>query len=205
MNPVIDHDFEICRSMLVMEGKFADLAKHAIPSIRKQRTLVTFTKSQPKTTTASNGQHSPLHAATPPSHRVPPPIRSPNHIRHRMAPKHHASVPVPGVLPNLAPCSLLQPPNGVQPIFVPAVVAPAMAFPPSPVALPPASGGWTSTPLIQHAPSRLPVPGTGVFLPPGGNSPPQKSELSAPEKENAEEDCNRSSNGNSADVAAETE
>jgi hypothetical protein len=31
-----------------MQGKSADFAKHAIPSIHKQRILVTFTKSLPK-------------------------------------------------------------------------------------------------------------------------------------------------------------
>ncbi|GJW50329.1 oxoglutarate/iron-dependent dioxygenase [Tanacetum coccineum] len=186
-------------SMLVMEGRSAD-ARHAIPSIRKQRIIVTFTKSQPKKNIPGDGQRS-SHPATPLSHWVPPPTRPPNHIRHPMVPKHHVSVPTTGVLPNLAGRPQLQSQNGNQPIFIPAAVAPAMAFPASPVALPPAFGGWTTTPLMQHAPPRLPLPGTGVFLPPGGNSPPQKSEPST-EKENAEEDCNGTSNGNGGDMLA---
>ncbi|KAG4208142.1 hypothetical protein ERO13_A03G112900v2 [Gossypium hirsutum] len=35
-------------SLLVMHGKSADFAKHALPSVRKQRILITFTKYQPK-------------------------------------------------------------------------------------------------------------------------------------------------------------
>lgn len=188
-------------SMLVMEGRSADVARHAIPSIRKQRIIVTFTKSQPKKNIPGDGQCS-SHPATPLSHWVPPPTRPPNHIRHQVVPKHHVTVPTAGVLPNLAGRPQLQSPNGIRPIFIPAAVAPALAFPASPVALPPASGVWTTTPLMQHAPPRLPLPGTGVFLPPGGNSPPQKSEPSTPEKENAEEDCNGTSNGNGGDMLA---
>nr|XP_043610798.1 RNA demethylase ALKBH10B isoform X2 [Erigeron canadensis] len=140
-------------SMLVMEGKSADYAKHAIPSIRKQRILVTLTKSQPRRAT--------LAPLAPPSHWASPPSRSPNHV----GPKHYVQVPTTGVLP---------PPNGIQPIFVPAAVgAQAMAFPAAPV-----GSGWaTAAPLRQHAP-----PGTGVFLPPGGNS--ASVEPSTAEKEN---------------------
>ncbi|KAK9059968.1 hypothetical protein SSX86_020672 [Deinandra increscens subsp. villosa] len=132
-------------SMLVMEGKSADYAKHALPSIRKQRILVTLTKSQPKKTS--------LAPLVPPVHWTPPPTRSPN----PMGPKHYVPVPATGILP---------PPNGIQPIFVPAAVAPAMAFP----AAPPMGGGWAAAPpMRQHAP-----PGTGVFLPPGSNSVAEK-------------------------------
>lgn len=134
--------------MLVMEGKSTDYARHAIPSIRKQRILVTLTKSQPKRTT--------LTPVVPPTHWAPPPIRSPN----PMGPKHYVQVPTPGLIP---------PPNGIQPIFVPAAVAPPMAFPAA-AAAPPMGGGWAAAPpLRQHAP-----PGTGVFLPPGSNSVAEK-------------------------------
>ncbi|KAF5777490.1 putative alpha-ketoglutarate-dependent dioxygenase AlkB-like superfamily [Helianthus annuus] len=153
-------------SMLVMEGKSADYAKHALPSIRKQRILVTLTKSQPKRATPA-----PL---VPPAHWTPPPIRSPNPV----GPKHYVPVPTPGLLP---------PPNGVQPIFVPAAVAPPMAFP----AAPPIGGGaWAAAPpLRQHAP-----PGTGVFLPPGSNNGVAKHDdedaISPKEKEKEKvEDC----------------
>lgn len=89
--------------MLVMEGKSADYAKHAIPSLRKQRILVTLTKSQPKRTTPA-----PL---APPSHWAPPPTRSPNQV----GPKHYVQVSTAGVLPPPAVR-----PNGIQPVFVPA-------------------------------------------------------------------------------------
>ncbi|XAR63712.1 hypothetical protein NMG60_11023748 [Bertholletia excelsa] len=165
-------------SLLVMQGKSADFAKHAIPSLHKQRILVTFAKSQPKKTALGDRQR-PAAAAAPNSNWGPPLSRSPNHIRHAV-PKHYGPVPSTGVLP--APIHpQLAPPNGMQPLFVPAPVGPAMAFP-APVALPPTSAGWPAPPP-RHPPPRLPVPGTGVFLPPGsGNSStPQLSSTSVTE------------------------
>ncbi|KAK9074910.1 hypothetical protein SSX86_003229 [Deinandra increscens subsp. villosa] len=108
----------------------------------------------------------------------PSPTMPPNHIRHPTVPKHSFSVPAPGVLPNPTPRPQLQPTKGIQPIFIPAAVA--------------------TTPLMQHA------PGTGVFLPPGGNSnsPPQKLE---PEEEHTEEDCNGSDGGLEVVGGGETE
>uniref|UniRef100_A0A5B6ZQ57 Hydroxyproline-rich glycoprotein family protein n=1 Tax=Davidia involucrata TaxID=16924 RepID=A0A5B6ZQ57_DAVIN len=153
-------------SLLVMQGRSADFAKHAIPSLRKLRILVTFTKSQPKKTTASDGQRLASPAAAPPFHWGPPPSRSQNHIRHPV-PKHYGPVPTTGVLPAPPVRPQLAPPNGIHPLFVPTPVAPAMSFPAS-VALPPASAGWPAAPQ-RHPPPRLPVPGTGVFLPPPGS------------------------------------
>ncbi|KAA8529874.1 hypothetical protein F0562_034522 [Nyssa sinensis] len=153
-------------SLLVMQGRSADFAKHAIPSLRKLRILVTFTKSQPKKTTASDGQRLASPAAAPPSHWGPPPSRSSNHIRHPV-PKNYGPVPTTGVLPAPPIRPQLGPPNGIQPLFVPTPVAPAMSFPAS-VALPPASAGWPAA-HQRHPPPRLPVPGTGVFLPPPGS------------------------------------
>lgn len=149
-------------SLLAVQGKSLDFAKHAIPSIRKQRVLVTFAKAIPKKTLADAPRLPPPSLAPPPpSHWGPPPTRAPNHIRHPSGPKHYAAVPTTGVLP--AP-PLPPPSNGMQPIFVTTPVAPAMAFPaPVPVPLPP------SGPPAWHPPPRLPVPGTGVFLPPPGS------------------------------------
>ena len=129
----------------MVEGKSADLAKFAIHSIRKQRILITFTKSQP-----GNG----LNWGPP-----PPLSRSPNH--HNRQPKHYPVIPTTtGVLPT----------PSVQPVFI----APS---PPLPPPMPfPGGGvvpGATSWPLLPHtrhqAPPqpRMPIPGTGVFLPPG--------------------------------------
>ncbi|CAN7020725.1 unnamed protein product [Brassica rapa subsp. trilocularis] len=135
-------------SVLLVEGKSADLAKFAIHSIPKQRILITFTKSQPRNSiTGSNW--------------APPPSRSPpnqHHNRHPTAPpKHYPVIPTTGVFP----------PNGaVQPIFI----APS---PPLPPQMPFPGGvlpGATVWPHPRHQPPpqpRLPVPGTGVFLPPG--------------------------------------
>ncbi|XP_027360911.1 RNA demethylase ALKBH10B-like isoform X2 [Abrus precatorius] len=145
-------------SLLVMQGKSTDFAKHAIPSIRKLRILVTFTKSQQSKSLPNDFQRLAPSSA---SHWVPPPSRSPNHMRGH---KHYAATPATGVLP--AP-SIRPPPNGMQPLFVPAPVAPPMSFP-APVPIVPGSTGWTSAPP-RHPPPRIPAPGTGVFLPPPGS------------------------------------
>ncbi|KAF5442933.1 hypothetical protein F2P56_035540 [Juglans regia] len=155
-------------SLLVMQGKSTDFARHAIPSLRKQRILVTFTKSQPKKSTPNDGQRFPSPVVAPSSHWGPPPSRSPNHIRHHMAPKNYVAVPTTGVLP--APP--IRPPNSIPPVFVP--TPPAIPFP-APVPMPPGSTGWPAAPP-RHPPPCFSVPGTGVFLPPpgsGNSSSPQ--------------------------------
>lgn len=144
-----------------MQGKSTDFAKHALPSIHKQRIIVTFTKSQPRSSLPNDSERLAPPAAP---HWAPPPSRSPNHVRHQLGPKHYPTVPATVVLP--AP-SIHAPPNSMQPLFVPAPVAPPMSFP-TPVPIPPGSTGWTSAPS-RHPPPRIPVPGTGVFLPPPGS------------------------------------
>ncbi|TXG57129.1 hypothetical protein EZV62_018442 [Acer yangbiense] len=169
-------------SLLAMQGRSADFAKHAIPSIRKQRVIVTFTKSQPKKSIPNDGQRLPSPALVPSPPWGPPPSRSPNHIRHS-GPKHYAPVPTTGVLPAPAIRSQIPPPNGVAPLFVTAPVSPAMAFPAA-VPIPPGSTGWLAAPPRHHPPPRLPIPGTGVFLPPpgsGGGSSPQQVPTTATE------------------------
>ncbi|KAK4261844.1 hypothetical protein QN277_004788 [Acacia crassicarpa] len=152
-------------SLLTMQGRSVDFARHALPSIRKQRILVTFAKSQPKKLLPSDAQRLASSAAS--SHWGPPPSRSPNHIRHHLGPKHYAPAPTTGVLPAPPIRAQIAPPNGIQPLFVPAPVAPPLPFPAS-VPIPPGSTGWTAAPP-RHPPPRIPVPGTGVFLPPPGS------------------------------------
>lgn len=156
-------------SLLVMQGKSADFAKHAIPSIHKQRILVTFAKSQPKKSLPIDAQGL---ASSATSHWSAAPNRSPNHISHRpLAPKHYSAVQVTGVLP--AP-SLHVAPNSMQPLFVPAPVATPIQFA-TPVPIPAGSTGWTVAPP-RHPPPRVVVPGTGVFLPPGSANSSQHSQ-----------------------------
>lgn len=145
-----------------------DLAKHAIPSMRKQRILLTFGKSQPRRNSWS--ENSRFNSPSPPPSLPwgPPSFRTPNFSRHPPGPKPYGAVPVTGVLPappihphqHLAP-----PPNGIQPLFIsPAPTAgPAAAPypPPAPVAIPRHSAPW------------LPLLGTGVFLPPGSSQTTQ--------------------------------
>ncbi|OVA05735.1 hypothetical protein BVC80_1419g6 [Macleaya cordata] len=167
-------------SLLSMEGKSADFAKHAISSLRKQRILVTFTKSQPK-----KNMVIPSSAPPSPSPWGPLSIRPPSQFRHPAGPKHFGPVPTTGVLPapSIHP-QHLPPPNGIQPLFVTTPVAPPVPYP-APVPLPPpASAGWAAVVPPRHPPPpRFPLPGTGVFLPPPGSSgsppPPQQPGSSA--------------------------
>lgn len=153
-----------------MQGKSSDFARHAISSTREHRIIVTFTKSEPRKFAISDGQRFPSPAAAPSLHWVPPPSRSPNHIRHSV-PKHYA--PTTGVLPAPSIRPQMPPPNGVSPIFVTTPVASPVPYP-APVPMPPVSTGWPAAPP-RHPQNRLPVPvpGTGVFLPPpgSGNAP----------------------------------
>jgi len=148
-----------------MQGNAADCAKHAIPSIHKQRILIIFAKSQPKQSLPIDAQRLGSPAT---SYSLVAPIRTPNHINHhhhQLASMHYSSAEVTGVPP--AP-SLQAPPNSTQPLFVLVPVAPPMQFS-TPVPIPPGSTGWTTTPP-RHPPPRIAVPGTGVFLPPPGSA-----------------------------------
>ncbi|KAF7133550.1 hypothetical protein RHSIM_Rhsim09G0086100 [Rhododendron simsii] len=176
-------------SLLVMRGNSADFARHAIPSLRKQRILVTFTKSLPRKTTAGDGHRLPSASVAANSHWGPLPSRSPNHIRHP-GPKHYGPGPTTGVLPA---------PNGIQPLFVSAPVNPPMSFP-APVALPPVSSGWPVVPPPRHPPPpRPPVPGTGVFLPPPGSGNSSETSFSGETTVSMEKDnCLGKPNGSSS-------
>ncbi|KAE8732054.1 anthranilate synthase component II-like [Hibiscus syriacus] len=160
-------------SLLMMEGKSLDFAKHALPSVRKQRVLVTFTKYQPKKSMADNQR--PLSPSVCQSSQWgPPSSRLPTHFHHSAGPKHYAAIPTTGVLPAAGVRPQIPPPNVVQPLFVPAPVAPAIQFP-SPVPISPGSTGWSAAAAQRHFAPHLPIPGTGVFLPPpGSNSRPQQ-------------------------------
>ncbi|MCL7044463.1 hypothetical protein MKW94_005967 [Papaver nudicaule] len=155
-------------SLLSLEGKSADFAKHALPSIRKQRILVTFTKFQPKKTIVIPSSMPPSPSALP---WGPPTLRPPNQFRHPLGRKSFIPISATGVLPapSIHPPHLT-PPSNIQ-LFVAASVAPAVPYhAPVPVP-PPASVGWTAVVPAGHPPPpRFPLPGTGVFLPPPGSS-----------------------------------
>ncbi|URE08702.1 Hydroxyproline-rich glycoprotein family protein [Musa troglodytarum] len=144
-------------ALLVMEGKSADLAKRAIPSLRKQRILLTFGKSQPKNAFPSEGLFSPSSAACPASASAP--ATPTNFSRHPPGRK----LQVPPIHPQRT-----SPPNGVRPPFM------------APPVVPPTTVGWTVAAPPMHPAPRFPVPGTGVFLPPGSvhSPPPQQPPVS---------------------------
>ncbi|GLT49875.1 hypothetical protein SLA2020_234010 [Shorea laevis] len=165
-------------SLLVMQGKSAEFAKYALPSIRKQRMLITFTKYQPRKTIPNDNQRLPSPAVAP-SCQWGPSSRLPNHVRHTGGLKHYTPISATGVLP-APPIRPQLPPNGVQSLFTPTPITPAMPFP-TPVPVSAGSTGWATAP--RHPPPRLHVPGTGVFLPPSGSgnpsSPQQASSVAA--------------------------
>lgn len=152
-----------------MQGKSADFAKYALPSLRKQRILITFTKSQLQRPIQIDSQHHlPSAAIVQASHRAPTPNKPLNHI-----PKYFGSVPSNNVMP--AP-PIIPAINGMQPLLV---AAPSMPFP-APVPIPAASTtGWVATPPLQQPPHPN-VPGTGVFLPPPGSGSPSPSDQPPP-------------------------
>ncbi|PIA63907.1 hypothetical protein AQUCO_00201312v1 [Aquilegia coerulea] len=167
-------------SLLLIQGRSADFAKHAISSTRRQRILLTLTKAQPKKLLLTDGQHLLPSAAAPPMSwgQLPSrPSNQSNHVRHSIGSKHFVAAGTTGVLP-MPPIHQqhLPPPNNMQPVFIASPVAPAMPYP-APVPLPPASSGWTAVPPPRHPAPRFPLPGTGVFLPPGSGPPasPQQS------------------------------
>lgn len=163
-------------SLLVMQGKSAEYARHALPSIRKQRMLITFTKYQHRKVVPNDNQR--FHSSTvATSSQWGPSSKSPNHGRHHAGggPKHYVPLPATGVLPAPPIRAQIPPPNGgVQ--FVPAPVSPAMPFP-TPAPIPPSSTGWAAAPPRHAAPR--PPPGTGVFLPPGSGNPSSPQHSSA--------------------------
>jgi hypothetical protein len=178
-------------SLLAVQGKSADLARHAIHSVRRQRIILTFTKSQPKKSTLADDHRQPSAAVTPSPHWGPLPSRSPNHLQPGL--KHYALIPTNGVLPAPSYRGQMAPPNSVQPMFVPA----AVPYPAS-VPMPPGANGWPAPP--RHVPPRFPLPGTGVFLPPQSstNSTHQQSSTTATETsfdENGSGKANQASGG----------
>lgn len=159
--------------MISIQGRSADFARHAIPSIQKQRILVTLVKSQSKKTVGSEP-----HRFLPPSATwAPPTSRTPVPVRPAPA-KHFGPLPSTGVLPPPTPHQQLPQPNGM---YVATPVAAAGIAYPTPVPLPPTSAAWPAAPP-RHPQPRLPVPGTGVFLPSQG---PVNSSNQPPSTENS--------------------
>lgn len=151
------------------------MLKHAIPSQQERRVLITFGKSQPK---------KPFHSEFPrflsPS---PPPITSSPWGPTTLVSPNVARRPPPGLKQYVvvSNAGVLPPPSVIQPMLITPTPAPI----PMPVAVPPVSAGWTPV-TAPRGPPRLPVPGTGVFLPPSGSGPfpPQHHECNGVEKPN---------------------
>ncbi|KAJ4796190.1 2-oxoglutarate (2OG) and Fe(II)-dependent oxygenase superfamily protein [Rhynchospora pubera] len=130
--------------LVVLRSKGADMVKRAIPTMRKERVVLTFGKFQPRRNYSITSSNAPSSSSHPSQWNPHTSSRSSNHHpRHNTNSKHY------GYVTTLA--------EAAQPIFVPAPQAVAPA--PIPVVL------SVAAPLAQTAPHLL-VPGTGVFLPP---------------------------------------
>ncbi|KAE8719208.1 Hydroxyproline-rich glycoprotein family protein, putative isoform 5 [Hibiscus syriacus] len=151
-------------SILMMQGKSADFTKHALPSVRKQRILITFTKYQPKKLMTDN-QRLPSPSVSQPSKWSPPPSRSPNHFRPSAGAKPYTAIP-PTVVFLAAPNRpQIPPPNVVQPLFVPGSVPPAIPFH-APVPIPPVQLGSSNSSLLElTTATELNVPADSTFQP----------------------------------------
>ncbi|ONK75378.1 uncharacterized protein A4U43_C03F16200 [Asparagus officinalis] len=136
-------------SLLLMQQKTAHQVKRAIPSQQERRVLLTFGKSQSK---KFGHPEYPRFSSPGPAPWGPPSLGPPNLAHGPQGLKQYVVISNSGMLPS---------PNGIQPLLV----APSSGPVPMPVPLPSASAGWTSGPCPKGQPPRLPVPGTGVFLP----------------------------------------
>ena len=154
------------RSLVVLQGRSADVAKRSIPATRKQRILLTFGRSVARKFIPQESAARFTPSLTPSPMPWGPPSRPPANMRpHSPSPKHFGYAPASSVVP--APTAgphHIPPSDGMQPLFVaPAPVA-VTAIPfPAAVPLSNTAPAW----MPEAAPPRLPVPGTGVFLPPG--------------------------------------
>lgn len=156
-------------SLVVLQGRSADVAKRSIPASRKQRILLTFGKSVPRKLIPPESAARFTPPLTPPPMPWGPPSRPSNMRPQSPSPKHFGYAPASSVLP--APTAgphHIPPSDGMQPLFVaPAPVAAAAIPFPAAVPLTNTAPAWIPEAAPRPAPPRLPVPGTGVFLPPG--------------------------------------
>ncbi|XP_047083951.1 RNA demethylase ALKBH10B-like [Lolium rigidum] len=208
-------------SLLVLQGRSADVAKRSIPATHKQRILLTFGKSVPRKLVSSESAARVTPTLAPPPMPWGPPSRPANMRPHSPSPKHFGYAPTSSVLPAPMAGPLHIPPSdGMQPLFVaPAPVAAAAIPFPAAVQLQNTAPAWIPEAAPRSAPPRLPVPGTGVFLPPGsghqllpphqmiqashahaemanGNASPRSTATSKrPDTVEAKPECNGSSNG----------
>ncbi|WOL02607.1 hypothetical protein Cni_G11326 [Canna indica] len=164
-------------ALLVMQGKSADIAKRAIPSLRKQRILLTFGKCRSRKDLQSEGLFS--SSAIQPTSTGPLSVRPTNFSRHPSGWKHYGVIPSNGVVqaPPIHPQNL-PPPNAVQPLFMAPPMVASAAVPYTPTVTPPTNGWTVPAPPLHPAP-RLPVPGTGVFFPPGSVDSSSSQQLAA--------------------------
>lgn len=197
------------RSLIKLQGKSVDYAKHAITSERKQRIILTFGKSQPKKCISQS------------STWFPPANRSSNFPHHLSGIKHYGHVPTTGVL-QASPTLLrhMHTTNEMQPLLIKGTGISAANT--VPYSLSHISSAWTvPIPSSYNAPHH-PLPGTGVFLPPPDSSHQPFSRnliscvvsrqsndvsISSPNGENEKDiskiDCNNSSSKDTSDVTSQ--
>ncbi|KAG8100907.1 hypothetical protein GUJ93_ZPchr0444g28993 [Zizania palustris] len=159
-------------SLLVLEGKSADVAKRALPATCKQRILLSFGKSGSRKHVQSESSLPIAPPLTPPPMPWGAALRSGNISSYPSSPKQLVYSPSNRV-PVVSTPGLDQiPSNGMQTVFAaPAPVTPKAVPFASAVTLPNAAATWMAETAPRPASPRFPFQGTGVFLPPGSGHP----------------------------------
>uniref|UniRef100_A0A0D9XHE0 Fe2OG dioxygenase domain-containing protein n=1 Tax=Leersia perrieri TaxID=77586 RepID=A0A0D9XHE0_9ORYZ len=165
-------------SVLVSEGKSADIAKRALPATSKQRVLLSFGKSVSRKHVQSESSLLISPPLTPPPMSWGAPLRPGNIAIHPSSPKQLLYSPSNRV-PAVSTLGLHHiPSNGIQTVFVaPAPVTPKAVPFATGVTLPSTTVTWMAEAAPRPASPRLPFQGTGVFLPHGSGNPPPAQKL----------------------------
>uniref|UniRef100_A0A0E0M538 Uncharacterized protein n=1 Tax=Oryza punctata TaxID=4537 RepID=A0A0E0M538_ORYPU len=165
-------------SVLVFEGKSADIAKRALPATSKQRILLSFGKSVSRKHVQSESSLLITPPLTPPPMPWGAPLRPGSIAIHPSSPKQLVYNPSNRVPPVPTPGLHHIPSNGIQTVFVAPVPITPKAVPfASAVTLPNSTAAWIAEAAPRPASPRLPLQGTGVFLPPVSGNPPPAQKL----------------------------
>ncbi|EAY77528.1 hypothetical protein OsI_32569 [Oryza sativa Indica Group] len=165
-------------SVLVFEGKSADIAKRALPATSKQRILLSFGKSVSRKHVQSESSLLITPPLTPPPMPWAAPLRPGNIAIHPSSPKQLVYNPSNRVPAVSTPGLHHIPSNGIQTVFVaPLPITPKAVPFASAVTLPNSTAAWIAEAAPRPASPRLPLQGTGVFLPPGSGNPPPAQKL----------------------------
>ncbi|XP_006662146.2 RNA demethylase ALKBH10B-like isoform X2 [Oryza brachyantha] len=165
-------------SVLVFEGKSADIAKRALPATCKQRVLLSFGKSVSRKHVQPESSLLITPPLTPPPMPWGAPLRPGNIAIHPLSPTHLVYDPTNRAPTDSTPALHQIPSNSMHTVFLaPAPVIPKAVPFGSAVTLTNTGATWMAEAAPRPASPRLPFQGTGVFLPPGAGNPSPAQKL----------------------------